>query len=779
MTGNGNAVVQTGGDHHGDITVVHHEAPAPPRTAVITSLPPMPRVFHGRDRELQQILDAADRHEQVVAIHAIDGMAGVGKTTLAVRAAHLLADRYPDGRFFIELHAHTAGQTPADPFDVLGGLLIELGTDPRTMPDTMTGRRDLWRHVLADKRALVVLDDAANRHQVQPLLPSGAQCLTLITSRHRLLLAATRPLSLDVLAPEPATDLFLALTHRDPHAPGERDAAAQMAAVCGGLPLAIGLVAGQIAHHSRWTATDISTRASELSAATDRLAAVDRPDDPVVRAAFDMSYSGLPPARQVLFHRLGLHPGSDLDVYAAAALAGVDRTMAAAELEALYTDHLIDETARGRYRLHDLLRDYARTLTTSSTADTDHAINRLLNYYQSTATIANQILDSGTSRVGDGTIVEPMFEDRVQALRWLRVERVNLMACLDHAANHDLTRLVTFTRTVARRVELEGPWPLAVRMHQRAVAAAQQLGDRLGEAGALRGLGDVRLLTGNYPAATDLYQQALTIYRDLRDRLGEAHTLGGLGNARQRTSDYVAAIDFYHQVLAIYRDLGHRHGEATTLDGLGNARQRIGDYQAAVGLYQQALAMFRDLGDRLGEAHTLGGLGNARQLTTDYLAATDLYEQALTIYRDLGDRQGEATTLDNLGRCHEATGDCPAAIDLYQQALAIFRDLGDRLGEATALDDLGDARQRTGDYPAAADLFHQALAIFRDLGDRHGQATALHNLGDAHRLTSNYLVAADLYQQALDIYRDIGDRQREAVIVAKLEVVRVAAPTVE
>ncbi|MBU3067826.1 hypothetical protein KO481_40725 [Nocardia sp. NEAU-G5] len=187
--------VNIAGDNTGTINLHshHHEAAAPPREPVTSTLPPALRVFAGRDRELKQILDAAGR-ERVVAIHAIDGMAGVGKTTLAVRAAHQLADRFPDGQYFLELHGHTPGRAPAEPFDVLGELLIELGVDPRSISGTLTGRRDLWRHLLFGKRALVLLDDATNRQQVEPLLPSGTGCLTLVTSRRRLLLTDTQHL---------------------------------------------------------------------------------------------------------------------------------------------------------------------------------------------------------------------------------------------------------------------------------------------------------------------------------------------------------------------------------------------------------------------------------------------------------------------------------------------------------------------------------------------------------------------------------------------------------
>ncbi|MEV5835574.1 tetratricopeptide repeat protein [Nocardia sp. NPDC052112] len=772
--------VNVAGDNIGTINTAqhYHEAAPPPQEPITSSLPAAPRAFVGRDQELQQILAAAD-HEHVISIYAIDGMAGVGKTALAVCAAHELAARFPDGQYFIELHAHTSEQKAADPSEVLAGLLIELGMDPRSIPDTLTGRRDLWRNRLADKKALVVLDDAADRDHVEPLLPSGPGCLTLVTSRHRLrVVPGTRPLALKVLDRDPAADLFLSVADRDPASDGERDVAQRIVELCGWLPLAIVLVAGRLAHHPHWTTAEITELAEEFEAATDRLTELDA-NDRIVRAAFDLSYRDLPPARQLLFRRLGLHPGSDVDAYAVAALAGTDLATAERELDAVYTDHLLDEPARGRYRLHDLLRDYAHTLTDDDPIiDNTRAMDRLLDYYQHTATYADRWLARRTRPTGDrditiptaasGGVVVREFGDQLRALAWMRVERINLLACLEHTASGDPARMIALTAVLAALLDRDGPWPLAGRVHHRAAETAQRLHDRLGEATALTDLGIVCWLTDDYGRSADLLQQALTLYRDLGNRLGEANALDSLGFVRRLTGDYEQAADLYGQALTRYRDLGDRLGEANALNDLGLVHRYTGDYGQAADLQQQALTRYRDLGDRLGEANALTDLGLVRRDTGDYGLAADLLQQALTRYRDLDNRLGEASALNYLGFVRREVGDYGQAADLHQQALTRYRDLGNRLGQATALTDLGLVRREVGDYEQAADLHQQALTIYRDLGNRRGEANALTALGYARREIGDYEQAADLYRQALTLHRDLGSRHGQADTLGNL-----------
>ncbi|MEU5424651.1 tetratricopeptide repeat protein [Streptomyces olivoreticuli] len=557
------------------------EAPAPVRPTVTHSLPQDIADFTGRDAELQRLLAAA-APGQVATVHTVDGMPGVGKTALVTRAAHLLAERFPDGQFFHELHAHTPGQAPAQPVDVLAVLLTDLGIDPRNLPPTLEGRSALWRDRLAGKQVLLVLDDAADHAQVRPLLPGSIGCLTLITSRRRLVaLDGARPLPL--------------------------------AAALDGAPLA----------------------------ATRR------------------------------------------------------------RLEMLYTDHLLDETAPGRYQPHDLLRTYAHTTHNDPADDREHSAERLWDYYRHTAQTADHLL-SGAPQPDAPPTAAPTLPDRASALAWMRTERANLIACLDTATTDQATRMVHLTAAMAAFLILEGPWTQAAVLHQRAATAAHHRADARAEAIALDDLGIVRVATGEYAEAARLYSRALALYEDLGDRYRQANTLNNLGIARLAAEEYEEAARLHWRALTLYEDLGSQYGQADTLDNLGNVRYMADDYAEAARLYEQALALFQDLGDCRGEANTLNSLGNVRYVADDYAEAARLYKRALALYEDLGNRYGQANALDSLGNVWQATEEYEEAAQLHEKALALFQGLGNRLGEASTRNDLGKVRQATGKHAEVA-----------------------------------------------------------------------------
>ncbi|MCX4091335.1 tetratricopeptide repeat protein [Nocardia sp. alder85J] len=779
-----------------------------PRPAVTDTLPRDIDTLIGREPELRRILELTDSGP-AVSIYTIDGMPGVGKTALATRAAHRLAERFPDGRFFVNLHAHTAGHTAATPTEVLAGLLTDLGVDPRNVPDTLDSRRNMWRNQVAGKRILLVLDDARDHDQVEPLLPNGPGCLTLITSRRRLVaLDGSLPLALDTLDPEKAAELFRTLAHR-PAADGDAAAMADIARLCGYLPLAIVLLAGRLAHHTTWT---IREAAADFTAAQDRLSELEA-GERAVRAAFTMSYRDLPPHRQRLFRLLSVHPGPDIDSYAAAVLAGSTETEARRELEVLFTDHLIEEPARGRYRMHDLLREYARALPGG--ADDEHraAVDRLLDHYQRTGERANWFLVGGPRpgppADGPGPEVAPRFDTAAAALTWMRAERGNLLSGLEYgASHHQPARVIGLTSALAGLLRLDGPWPLAIRLHRRAATHAEHSDDRVGLAAALLDLGTVRYATGDYPGTESLARQALTVYRELGDRAGEARCLSILGRLGYATGDYPGTADLMRRALAIYQEVGDGLGEAYALIGLGVVRYATGDYPGTVDLVEQALAVFQEIDDRSGEAYALNELGVVRYATGDYAGAAAAVEQALALareiddrfgiayalndliavrfaigdypgaadlttvalqnYREVGDRWGEAYALSNLGRVSFATGDCTDASEQMSRSLAMFEEIGDRVGQAYVLSDLGLVRYSTGDYSGAVDRMEQALAIFLHIGDRVGQAYTLIELGLLAYANGEYPRAGERIQRALDIFREIGDRVGQAYALSSL-----------
>jgi tetratricopeptide (TPR) repeat protein/transcriptional regulator with XRE-family HTH domain len=697
--------------------------PAAPVSGVAAAMRTLPRdiaSFTGRRPELGQLTKAVVASGGVVGIHAIGGMAGVGKTAFAVHAAHQLADRFPGGQVFLPLHGHTPGQQPVDPADALASLLATLGVPPAQIPEGLEDRMALWRDQLAGRQLLLILDDAASSDQVRPLLPGSGGSLVLVTSRRHLsALDDATAVSLDTLPDVQAAALLVRLAGRAGLTPDD-PAVGQITRLCGYLPLAIGMAARQLHHHPAWS---VAGRAAELAAARDRLELM-ATENVSVAAAFDLSYADLTADHQRLFRRLGLHPGTDIDAYAAAALDGTDLTRARSNLEALYDQYLLTEPTRGRYRLHDLIREHARALADRLDPDADRAqaTGRLLDYYQHTAARADALIARQTrppSASADGPIpaAVPALADREQALTWARTERTSLLACLDyvtHTGQH--ARLIVLTTSIAGLLRRDGPWADAATRHTAAFQAANNLGDRLGEADALSNLGIVQRLTGAYGAAARAHEQALGIYHDIGDRLGQANALSALGAVQHMTGDHQAAVQTLEEALTIFRGLGAWLGQANTLVYAGGARRATGDFPAAAQALEEALGMYREIGDRLGEANALLYLGGVRSQTGDYPAPAQALEQALGIYRDIGNRSGEAEALNERGALHRVSGELTQAEDCHQQALEMGRAIDSSWDEAHALAGLGRCSRAAGDAAQADVLLRQALEIFQQIG---------------------------------------------------------------
>jgi tetratricopeptide (TPR) repeat protein len=728
--------------------------------------------FTGRRQELQELVDAAAGAVGVVGIHAIGGMAGVGKTTFAVHAAHLLAPRFPAGQIFLPLHGHTPGQRPVDPADALASLLLTAGVAAAQIPAGVEARMALWRDRLAGQQLLLVLDDAASSEQVRPLLPGIGGSLVLITSRrHLTALEDATVISLDTLPPDEAAGLLVRLAARAGLGPAD-PAVAEITRLCGYLPLAIGMVARQLHHHPAWSPAG---RAAELAAAVDRLELM-ATENLSVAAAFNMSYADLTGEQQRLFRRLGLHPGIDIDGYAAAALDGTPLAAARHGLEALYDQCLLTESAQGRYRLHDLIRAHARALADHLDLgrDRDQATARLLDYYQHTGALADALITRQASprpATADGVIpaAVPALAGREQALAWARADRANLLACLDQATRTGQhARIIALTAGLAALLRHDGPWAEALTRNVTALRSAQHLGDRPGQARALNDLGVVRRLAADYPGAARDLEEALGLYRDIGDRPGQARALTYLGDVRRLAGDYPGAARDLEEALGLYRDIGDRPGQANALGNLGSVRRQAGDFPGAARDLEEALGLSRDLGDGLDQAHALNMLGDVRRLAGDYPGAARDLEEALGLYRDIGDRRGQANALNNLGGVRRATGDTPGAARDLQEAQGIYRDIGYRIGQANALLYLGSVRRATGDYLGAARDLQEAQGIYRDIGDRGGEAELLNEAGTLHRVCGDLRRAGSCHQQALDLARQIGSSWDEAQALAGL-----------
>jgi class 3 adenylate cyclase/tetratricopeptide (TPR) repeat protein len=746
-------------------------APGAFAAAVTRALPRDIASFTGRQAELAQLMDrlAAAASSGAVRLCAIGGMAGAGKTTLAVHAAHRLTGDFPDGQFFLPLHAHTAGRRPVEPADALASLLLTAGVPAQLIPPGLEARAGRWRDVVAGRKILLLLDDAAGHEQVRPLLPGTAGSLVLVTSRRRLAaLEDAAVLSLETLPAGEAAELLARLAGRPDLAAGT-GAAAEITRLCGYLPLAIGMLASQLRHHPAWTAAEL---AAQLAAARDRLALM-HAENLSVAAAFDLSYADLTAGQQQLFRRLGLVPGPSVDAYAAAALDGTTLDAARRCLDDLYDQHLLTEPAPGRYQLHDLVREHARALAAADDpVDTGAAADRLLDYYLHAAAIAGR--HSASSIRGAAVSSRPPPGDRPaflpglptvgQANAWLEAELPNLHAAADYAAaSRRSLYAVQIPEAVSGFLAARGLWDQSRALHQTALAAARESGDRLGQATALAELGFLAYNAGDYPAAAASQADAAALYGDIGDLPRQAYALTSLGFGQRITGDCQAAIANYQRALALARQAGNRPAEAEALNTLGEVQHLTGDHPAAAESQQLALRLYTEAGNRHGQALALNDLGMIWQETGDYARSAASQQQALQLFRDLGDRFGEAVALNDLGILQRETGDYPAAETSHRLALEIFRDLGNQLGQAEALNRLGELSFQTSATEQAREQHTRALAIARDIGMPFEQARALEGLGRACLRDGNASQAAAHLHQSLSIFQRTGSPRAERI----------------
>lgn len=759
---------------------------APSQEAVRTVAVPMalPRdtlSFTGRDNELAQLRatalgDGATDAIGVVGIHAVDGMPGVGKTTFAVHAAHRLKDAFPDGQIFLPLHAHTPGTPPLDPADALTGLLLAVGESPQRIPAGLAARAALWRSRLGGRRFLVLLDDARSSAQVEPLLPGTPGSLVLVTSRHRLeSLVDAVPITLAVLSPDEAVRLLVAkagradITADDPRV-------GRLAALCGHLPLALQLTAARLRHHRSWTTADL---VQDLGVARGRLDAL-ASESASVAAAFELSYRDLPPEHQVLFRRLGLLPGDDFDAYAAAALQDLPLGTVRGMLEELENRHLVEEGVRGRYRMHDLVREYARTAAgADGAAGSAAAVERVLDYYLHTSADASRLL----ARSGEPVLATtaerpraaPSFADAEGASSWLRAERANLQAAVEHAVRHGHSaHAVQLPAAMSEFLRRDGHWSEALALHGTALDVALMTRDRYGEALASHNKSMAQCLKGDYEQAEAGFRRALELFRELRDRHREGAVLQGLARALRLRGKYDEAERRLQEALECFVELNDRRGQAHVHTDLGQVAQLTGRFPEAVRDLELALESHREVGDRLGQANALTTLGDILKSMGRYADSACKHRGALALFQDIGALLGEANALTDLGDTLLLIGEYEEAAVGIERALSLSRNLGSRMGVAQALTYLGRVRLCLGEVAAAEKHLQEGLGVCEELGSSFGRAYALMHLAEVQCRTGAVSTALEGALTSVGLCREIEYREGEAAALNVLGGIRLA-----
>lgn len=664
--------------------------------------------FTGRRDAVRRLLAAVREANGGSALHVIDGMAGSGKTTLAVHVANLVADAYPDAQLFVDLHGHS-DRNPVEPSAALTILLRQLGVPGEAIPNELDERSALWRQELATRRAVLVLDNAASTDQITPLLPAAPHCLILITSRRRLLgLDGVRPESLRLLTVDEGRDLLAGVAGERVH--GEPEAAAAVVRRCGHLPLAIRLAGARLARRPGWRVADLAERLRPDRGVLTELAAERRS----VASAFRLSYDHLPGPAQRMFKLLALHPGGYFDAPAAAAITGLPLGDARDLLDDLVDRHLLEEPTVGRYRFHDLMRAYAGELVaTLPAADRDAAVVGLLDHCLYAALAATAPLESPTTLAarapGEPKRPDLIRIDPADALQWLEAERSNLAAAVELAAAEQQDRYAwQLARALWRFLYQRCYTDDLLRTHQLGLAAAQRLGD----------------------------ERAIAVMHSF------------LASGYHRVGQYQTAIGHLEPALAAYRRTGDRGGVVRTLLNLCQPHLHLGRLDVALGHAMEALRLARRMQDMNLLCHCAASVSDVNLHLERFDAALLWSRRHLQLARQLDIPTHLGTALSNLGAARARLGQYRPAYRVLRAALAVTRRTANRYGESEVLHDLGIALVGLNRLTEAVAMHRAALANLPAGGDRprviefrNSLAAALHRAGQT--------------EQALRIYREV------------------------
>lgn len=662
----------------------HRESAVVPR-----QLPAGISDFTGRTdllAQLDALLPSDDTEPPAaVVISAITGTAGIGKTTLAVHWAHRIAARFPDGQLYVNLRGFDPIGRAVDASEVVRGSLDALGVPPARMPIEVEEQAALYRSLLADRRLLVVLDNARDAEQVRPLLPGSPGCLVLITSRNRLesLIAAeaARLVQVDLLTTEEAQHLLAARLGTDRVA-AEPEAVNAIVSSCARLPLALTIVAARAVTHPHFSLTALAAELDAAQAGLEPFATTDTVTD--LRAVFSWSYRQLNPEARRLFRLLGLHPGPDITAPAAASLAGQPLTSVRRLLSDICRAHLLAERLPGRYTFHDLLRAFAAELTdhTDTEADQRSAVHRMLDHYLHTARVASRLYNPGLLPLdrfadpGAGVAIEHLA-DADQAGAWFAAELPVLLQLAGLARQRGLDQYTwRLAGALTDYLTRLGQWRVQLTLQRAGLEAALRLGDVVGQMRTRRGLAFMLIQLGRNDEADSHLREALELARESGDAEELANTHHGLAFAASRRGRIDLAVDHKEQSEELLRTVGNPEAHVIALTDAGWYHALAGHYDKALDYGHRALALLDKREYRHGEAVTTHGLGYASHHLGRYDEAAAYYERALHAARAANDREIEAIILDHVGDNHAAVGDHDAALGTWRQTLDIFDELG-------------------------------------------------------------------------------------------------------
>jgi DNA-binding SARP family transcriptional activator/predicted negative regulator of RcsB-dependent stress response len=716
--------------------------------------PPVPRQlpadlgdFTGRQDMLRQAgrLVPPGAGSTAPTVTVISGKAGVGKTTMAVHLAHRLTHRFPDGQLFINLRGAEALALP--PAEVVAPFLTALGVDSGAVPPDLDQRIALYRSLIADRRVLVVLDNAASEEQVRPLLPSGSRSAALITSRSRLSgLEGARPLRLDVLRPDEAVKLFARVVGAHAVA-AEPEAARAIVGYCGCLPLAVRIAAVRLAVHPGRT---LHTLAQRLGDERRRLQEL-RVGDLDVRASLALSYRSQDWRTRRAFRLLSFLDAVSFPAWLVGPLLGQQPETGEELVERLVDVGLLetgveDGAGQARFGFHDLVRAFARDRLhqQDSSADRAAALQRAASAYLDRAATATPT--------------------------WFAAERASLVALTQQLHSLRLWEPTwQLTLAVSAFLEAHSFWDDWRRTHEAGLDATRRAGNRIAEAIVLRRLGDLHLDQSDWNAASACFTACLPAFRAMGDRRGEAQALAGLGDTHRECGQLGEATSCLDECLTIFRELGDARGEAEVLRSLGIVHRQQGRLAEALTQLETSLEVSRRLEDPRWEAIVRRSLGVVHRDRGDYSAARACLERCLVTLKQVDDRLWQAYTQTSLGQVLREQGALKEARAMLVDTVDRFRVLHDRCGEGWALHALSDVLGDQGNFVDAHAAAERALAIFRQFGNEPGEAWALQSLGDILLREDRQDDGRALLEQALELARRLGVKPCQTRAQASLE----------
>ncbi|MGP3938242.1 tetratricopeptide repeat protein [Streptomyces sp. 6N106] len=723
----------------------------------------------GRQAEVDQLIGAltntAGTSTAPFIAAAVTGMPGSGKTALAIHAAHQMRDHFPDGRLFVDLRGHAPFQPPLTSAEALGELLRRLGTPSATLPQDLPGLVALWRTAARNRRFIALLDDAAGAEQITPLLPGDSAAAIIVTSRQQLTsLPRAHHVALGALTRADSVAL-LQLMLGEERAPSTAEAAA-LARLCGDLPLALAITTRRLLARPSWSISDLVER---FNLASGRLPEL-RDSHYAMVQAFDISYRTLTPTQQKVFRRIGLHIGIEFGPEAAAALTDLPLGETERVLEDFLSTNLISEPAPHRYRLHDLLREYASTLAQGDAqTDNQHALQRLLDHYLHSADQADRRAYPHRLRI---PLTDPPTAPARHATdphQWFATEGPNLLAALEYIRAHGSPhQLALLAHTLAGFLGSEGYLRTAAPILRAAVTHWQNTSDQQAHGRALIDLSGICANVGSYQEAIHSAQKALELARRAHDEDLEAEALHQLSISYWHSAQHTEAFRQQQRALRIRLQKTDRLQQGRSFNLLGMLSLRLERHKDALKYFLEGLARFRDVDDRRGQFIALNNLAELYKEAGSLENAISAYRQSINIAQTLGSTGQHAMLQMNLADTLRAHGRPQEALALYNRSLPVLRSTGDRRSEAIARNGLGRALHATGRSEQALPHHTAALAIARTIHAALEECQALRALGEAEHATGRLTQARAHLTASLALSKQLNAPSEEAAILAAL-----------